>query len=305
MGLAASKFHDKRLIEACKANRVVEARSALASGANPNLMDITGEPLTHTCARHGRIEILKALIASKADLKSKDRDGFTCLRKACREGWLDAAKILLDAGADIKEKDEVGDTLLHNLAARGRKGSPFSQIAALLLAKGALTTSKNERGECPLHHAARYGGARMCQLLLQAGADLAAKDLDGYSAIHAATLGLNNEEALRAILLAKADPNEREREGQTPLHLLAAKSKSQACDTPMARALISQGANVWLKDRDGLSPFERANRGRSQQREIDSALVNLLRPRGMPPPGSLEPPVVESRKKKGFEDDDE
>lgn len=296
---ALSKIHDQRLIEAVKAHRPIEAKSALASGANPNLMDITGEPLLHYCARHQYLDIIQHLLRAHADVNIVDKYGNSTLRKICKEGWLDPARLILQSPhINLREIDDVGDTLLHNTCAHGRKGSTFLPISTLLLEKGLSVSVKNERGETPLHHAARYGGGKMCQLLLHFKSDIQAKDLDGFSPIHAATLGTDNDESLRVLLSAKADPNERERNGNTPLHLLASVSKTRTFDQQRIRLLLQHGANPWFKDIEGLTPFEKAQRGRAQKREIDTLIINLLRPKGPPPAGiSLDAPVFQKERK--------
>lgn len=298
--MGKSKFHDQRLIEAVKANKPIEAKSALASKADPDLMDITGEPILHYCARYQYLEIMRHLIAFGANVNITDKHGVSTIRKICKEGWLEPARIVLSTqNLKLNEIDDVGDTLLHNCAARGRKGSTYLPISGLLIEKGVLISAKNERAETPLHHAARYGGPRMCQLLLHANADINAKDLDGYTPIHAAALGVDNDESLKFLLQSKGNPNERERNGQTPLHLLASVSKTRTFDQQRVRTLLQFGANPWFKDLDGLTAFEKAQRGRSQKREIDTLIINLLRPKGpMPLDVALDAPFLEREKRK-------
>jgi hypothetical protein len=64
---------------------------------------------------------------------------------------------------------------LHSAAGGGHE-----EVAELLLAKGADVNAKNNDGFTPLHSAAAQGHKDVAELLLAKGADANAKDKDGY-----------------------------------------------------------------------------------------------------------------------------
>lgn len=293
----SSRQRDHSLLEAVKANMPVSAKSALDAGANPNLCDIAGEPLVHIACRRHLLPILQSLVRAGADLSASDRLGLTALRRCCQDGLVDPAKILLSKSPSLSERDPNGDSLLHALASRGRKGKPFLDLASMLVVAGALLSAKNERGEAPLHHAARYGGPLMIRHLLSLGADLLARDVDGLLPLHAAALGMDNEDGLRALLSAGANPDAKDREGNSCLHLIASKSKTRPADLLACKTLLAAGANPWSRNREGLTPFEIASAALSQRREIHPDLVPLLSPRGNPLPD--ETPAYEPVRKSG------
>ena len=75
---------------------------------------------------------------------------------------------------DINIKNSFGNTALHIAASWAR-----TDIASLLLEKGADLSAKNSVGGTPLHWAARYGKIVSVELLAKAGADMNALDNDG------------------------------------------------------------------------------------------------------------------------------
>lgn len=286
-----SKFHDKKLFEAVKSGQIIAARSALASGANPDIIDpSTLIPLLHFCASTKRFDILRSLLDAQANIEQHDREGRTLIRRCVEDGLAEGVKILIGHQADLTEKDSVGDYLTHSACARGRKGPGYFEIAKALIDAGALLAVKNQRGETPMHHAARYGGDRMARFIASRS-DINSPDVDGHAPIHAAALAMDNEDGVRALIDAKANLDARDRNGQTALHLIANKTKTRPADILVAKILLSAGANAWSRDRDGLTSYDLASVGFQQRREVHQELVALLKPKG------TEPPVLSQKNK--------
>lgn len=291
-----TQFHDKKLLDAVKSGRLVPARSAIASGANPNVVDpATLMPLVHICALQRQFDMLRELLSAKADTRARDREGRTLLRRCVEDGLAEGVKIAIAHHADLAEIDHARDTLLHSVCTRGRKGLPYFDIAKQLIDAGASLSAKNERGETPLHHAARYGGDRIARFVASRS-DLANADLDGHTPLHAAALGIDNEDGVRALIDAKAALDAKDRNGQTPLHLIGGKTRTRPTDIGVAKILLGAGANPWTRDRDGLTAHEVAVSGFEQRREVHQELVTLLKPKGAEPPRE---PFVAREKSKG------
>ena len=112
----------------------------------------------------------------------------------------------------------------------------------------------------PLFRAALDGDTESAAILLNQGADISARDVNGYTALHyAVTAGPNRPDrvAVAELLLDwEADPNALEKRGNTPL-MLALKQKQKSYRA-MALLLLSRGGDPHgLKDA-GFAPLHAA-----------------------------------------------
>jgi len=100
------------------------------------------------------------------------------LMEASLRGNSDVAELLLAKGADINAKDDHGFTALMWAVVGGH----FHAVK-LLLDKGADINAKNNNGQTALMHAALGGEVDAVKLLLDKGADINAKDKDGDTSL--------------------------------------------------------------------------------------------------------------------------
>ena len=75
-----------------------------------------------------------------------------------------------------------------------------AETVGILLAAGADPNARDIDGETPLHHAARDGEAEAVGVLLEAGADWNAGDHDGDTPLYQADVRWGRAEAVRALL---------------------------------------------------------------------------------------------------------
>ena len=172
------------------------------------------------------------------------------LAASSKAGAADIARIL-DRGANIHAVDERGNTPLHN-AAR----NPEPAVAALLLDRGADIHAVDEQGNTPLHDAARNPEPAVAALLLDRGANIHAFDGSGDTPLHSASqsayFGRGDSVAVASLLLDRgANIAARDnRIGGTPLHM--------ATTSAMAALLLERGARINEKDKYGATPLHSA-----------------------------------------------
>jgi N-acyl-D-amino-acid deacylase len=211
-----------------------KARLLLERGAEVNIQSKQGRtPLIVAAACTGNAEIVRLMLSKGADVKVRDRLGMSALRVSARTGDLDTVKLLLGHGADPNAADFLGRTSLF-VAMEGRN----PEVVRLLLKHGAkvniataapadpslrtVNIIKNgppsNSGVTPLHQAAAYGPVESVRLLLQAGANVNARDVRQLAPL---TFALATEyaspEIVGTLIQAGADLNVADNFGDTPL----------------------------------------------------------------------------------------
>lgn len=138
----------------------------LASHGVPIDRKTTGgrTPLHNACMQ-GNIEGAKALAALGADVNAIMDDGAVPLFFAISRGNFPLASFLIESGAISLESNRAnGMTLLHYAATKG-----YSDVAGLLVDKGANVKAKDGRGRTALDCAIQYGQAACAALLKSRG----------------------------------------------------------------------------------------------------------------------------------------
>ena len=122
------------------------------------------------------LERIREIIEQKPRIIfAMDKDGNTALHDAARYGHTNVATLLLDRGATVESKDKFGYTALHDAAWNGH-----TDVATLLLDRGADIESKGKySGFAALHYAAWRGHHDVATLLLDRGADIESKTNTG------------------------------------------------------------------------------------------------------------------------------
>jgi ankyrin repeat protein len=281
-------------------------------------------------AREGAVEATRALADSGASLNLTDSEGTTALVRAIVNVHYDVAGVLLEHGADPNIADASGMAALYAVAEMntigeiyGRPARQFSDtldalaLVKLLLAHGANpnarlrapTIQKNHTpgegtlgaGATPLMRAAKGGDYRIMQALLDGGADPAAKQRSGATALMIAAglgrgvgafqkdVGTETDlfQAAKLCVDRGVDVNEVNDAGQTALHFAVRNGDA------MVKLLLEHGATPDVKDRQGRTPIDYARgvglRGRAggpvAVRDSTVALLSkILVERGLPVP---------------------
>ena len=107
-------------------------------------------------------------------------------------------------------------TELHAAVKRG----DLAAMRRLLERKPALANARSEtdaRGTFPLHVAAEFGQAGAARLLLEYGANVAARDLENDAIALGWAAFFGRPEVVTVLLNAGAEPSQRNKHGLTPL----------------------------------------------------------------------------------------
>jgi len=157
----------------------------------------------HEAVQSGNLKKVKALVQRNAEwLNSPDQNKKTPLHLALESGHAAIARYLVDQGADINLKDKDKNSPIHNAAYLGNL-----EIVDLLLKKGAASLNEgNFRGQTPLHLACERGHPGVVTRLLEAGADIEARDMLGRTPLMT-TATSKNMEVVNALLKKGADIN--------------------------------------------------------------------------------------------------
>ena len=139
----------------------------------------------------------------------------------------------------VTAADAAGSTLLHHAAGFGAVDT-----MARLLDAGADVNAKNRRGSTPLHWA--IDDEAKARLLLARGANVNAKQVEGRTPLYQ-TASIGNGLAVVRLLLANgADPNRVMANGRTPLMAAATRG-----DLEVMRALVDAKASVDVRNGAG------------------------------------------------------
>ncbi|XP_069971704.1 26S proteasome non-ATPase regulatory subunit 10-like isoform X3 [Penaeus vannamei] len=147
------------------------------------------------------------------------------------------------------KKDFLGRHLLHQAAEEGRE-----EVVEILVEAGADVSAKDNREWTPLHFASRYGHFAVAELLAAKGADLEAKAQYEWTPLHFASR--YGHFAVAELLAAKgADLEAKTNQEWTPLHFA-----SRYGHFAVAELLAAKGADLGAKDVDEWTPLHFASR---------------------------------------------
>jgi uncharacterized protein len=186
---------DRPSLEDAMLDRIADGRTDLvfdylAQGQTPQTKDKNGVSLVDWCAYYGDVSAIRYLLT-----QSESIDALAgALSAAAFHGHWRLCQFLLENGADANLADaKSGETPLH--AAASKNSPAHDRVVRVLLAAranpnsatvpgaetGAFMRDVRTRGETPLHRAAAAASETTIDLLLEAGADREAKDVNGDS----------------------------------------------------------------------------------------------------------------------------
>ena len=197
-------------------DRIVDGRTDLVfdfvgAGHSASATDDHGISLIQWCAYYGDVSAIRFLLGNGVSLASLGEN--LDLNGAAFHGHWRLCQFLIENGADANHPlPDTGETPLH-AALCAANSLPHTQVVRVLLGAGAnpnFTTKPSvetggfmrdcrTRAETPLHRAAAFGTEEAIQLLLDAGAAVDAKDMNGDSPLTWASWHLRPVSILRKL----------------------------------------------------------------------------------------------------------
>jgi truncated hemoglobin YjbI len=166
---------------------------------------------------HLPIDEMRAKLTADPSLARANDHGRNLICAAAIAWDVPRLRLLLEFGADVNEEDGGGHNPLYRVANGGGLEETGLMALALLIEHGAnVNQVTGVGGMTPLHMSARRGTVRIAEALLDAGADIEARDKNSETPLRRAVNC--GQEALVCILLSRgADPRSTDRHGRTPV----------------------------------------------------------------------------------------
>lgn len=226
-------------LAACSSCDKEEISKLLEKGANINTANIDGLTALHQACIDDNLDMVTFLINNGADIDAGDNEGWTALHATASCGFLEIAKFLVKSGAniaavnndgelasDLAEGEDMECLLADEMkaqgidadAARNEEENQMMRDANQWLNDKFEDTPHEKTGATALHVAAAKGYLKVITLLLQAGADINAKDFDGWTPLHAAA-HWGQDESCKILVENHCDMDITNSSGQTALDL--------------------------------------------------------------------------------------
>jgi uncharacterized protein len=206
---------DKDIFEQIADGRTDLVFDYVAAGHAAMSADQDGISLLQWCSYYGDVSAIKFLLAQGESLQSLGE--LYGLNTAAFHGHSRLCQFLIEQGADVnKPQPDTGETALHAALCTTNRET-HDTVIKVLLANGANPNCATKpsvptdafmrdcrtKGETPLHRAAAFGTEATIQMLLDAGARVDAKDMNGDSALTWASWYLRPRSILRKLCYDK------------------------------------------------------------------------------------------------------
>ena len=235
----------------------------IEEGHVPEEDHVDGVTALHVAAQGGFLEMVEVLLEAGADVLHKDDSGRTPLTLAVQGNHAEVAKILVAGGSDPNTPYVDAEEESHNLLFDAIMVEN-DDFALLLIEKGADIYYTDEKKVSTLLQASHRGLTEVVKALLVKhaaggkGGFVDDASEDGITPLIAAS-SEGNVDCIKALLEAKADVNAKDKDGTSALMAAAARGHLD-----VTTALLEGGASVNEQNTDGHTALMFAYNGKNQ-----------------------------------------
>ena len=232
-----------------------EVQDFLRRGASPLYRNRMGYNVCHYTVAAGRPDLLEQIIESNPGISPFQDDPRELqnliLFFPLDYNWdtaLSLMELLLDQGLSVNIRDDQGQTLL------SRSIRHSSEVASLLIRRGADPNYLDPEGVSPMMTALTIeldDDSSLLEELVAAGADLQARDSQGWDILTYALLYQQNSRIIEKLIALGVSPDVRDDYG-TPGFFWAA---AFAEDSELVTSLVSGKGRAQWRDKDGWTPL--------------------------------------------------
>ncbi|EAY15262.1 ankyrin repeat protein, putative [Trichomonas vaginalis G3] len=250
-------------------DRNEEAEFLLSCGLDVNAVDDSGKTALHYASENGMKTTAELLILHGADVNANDDSKNTAIYYAAQNGHSDIVKLLVSSGADANQKFMYMNISVLHIAS----GLNDTALAEFLLSHDADVNTKDILGRSPIWYAIGIddyydyqkelpdieGIIELANILISHGAEVNENDIYGLTLLHHAA-GYPKKDIAEFLIMHGSDVNAIGKQNNTALHIAA---KHQNVD--LVRMLILNGADPYIKNINGLTPIDIAEKMKIKQ----------------------------------------
>lgn len=189
--------------------------AAHSTSPTPSMTAAEATALLWRGVARDRPDAVRRAVAAGARLEVRGRRGATPLVAATKANRVEVARALLEAGADPDAKDDIEDSAFLYAGAEG-----LTDILALTIEHGADAKSLNRYDGTALIPASEHAHVEAVRMLLRTDVPVNHVNDLGWTALHEAVVLGNGDadhvQVVRMLISAGADLTIRGRDGRTP-----------------------------------------------------------------------------------------
>lgn len=235
-------------------------RLVLEAKIDINGVDDKGYTALLTAVRCQEYNILEWL-ADKANINQNTKHG-TALALAAKQGDLCCIKDLIKAKANVHAYDKNAQPALHMAC------SNKVRIVKYLIEEAKLDKNlRNQQGDTPLHEAVSNENFAVVKYLMQEQkVQKEVKNLMGFTPLHIAC-SFSSHDITEYLAIQKAGLNEKNNEGDTPLHIAA------RTDAKLVTILLKSHADISIRNNKGETPLDVAKHNSKELEGLDESII--------------------------------